>query len=157
VARVIGEAGDRDARWLVGCVAERDCAGLARGLGDGCGTAERRYLLGVLASFDQGSDLRDECREADDGDAWQGFEQHCLGVSGEGAFEMELEIGDLGVEQADVGDGSAHDRFQYLRGIGFTLLADADLILDRLAHTVSGGGDGNVGGSKVDGHAGSPL
>jgi len=39
-------------------------------------------------------------------------------VSGEGGFEMELEIGDLGVEQADVGDGSAHDRFQYFRGDG---------------------------------------
>jgi len=60
VARVIGEAGDRDARWLVGGVAKRDGAGLARGFGDRCGTAERRYLLGALASFDQGSDLRGE-------------------------------------------------------------------------------------------------
>ena len=75
----LGEAGDRDACGLVGGVSEPDGARFAGGFGDWCGTAHGGDLFGVLAAFEQRSDLCDQRGEADGGHSGHVFSRAVLG------------------------------------------------------------------------------
>ena len=102
---VVGEAVDGDRGGLVCGVAEGDVAGLAGCLGHRDGAAQGSNLLGVLASAKQRSYLGGQHGQADGGHARQGVEQRPLVVRGQGVCELAFKIGDLRVEQADLGKG----------------------------------------------------
>jgi len=48
------------------------------------------------------------------GHARQRLEQRSLGMRGQGVCQLAFKTGDLGVEQADLGEGGANDRLEHL-------------------------------------------
>ena len=104
VSRVVGKAGDGDACWLVRGVAEPDVAGLAGCLGYRRGAAHGGDLLGVLAPLQQRSYLGDQRGETHGGHARQRSEQRGFGMRGQSGCQLAFDAGDLGVQQADLGE-----------------------------------------------------